>query len=125
VAGRKRRFPLWEAADYTQRFGPPLTYDQAIQRWKNVVRSNTHKALNALIQGSAADQTKTALIRLASEGLLAEMAVHDEIVTSVASESDALRVGKIMEDAIPCTIPFVCDAEVGPNWAETKKVRGK
>jgi DNA polymerase I-like protein with 3'-5' exonuclease and polymerase domains len=53
-----------------------------------IKRAWTYKALNRLIQGSAADQTKKAMLELDKEGYLAHIQVHDELDFSVASDAD-------------------------------------
>ena len=58
-------------------------------------RAFTYKSLNKLIQGSAADMTKKAMVELHKEGILAHIQVHDELDFSVESDSHA---GKIKEN---------------------------
>jgi DNA polymerase I-like protein with 3'-5' exonuclease and polymerase domains len=54
-------------------------------------RAFTYKALNKLIQGSAADMTKKAMVDLYKEGLLAHIQIHDELDFSIESESQAVK----------------------------------
>ena len=84
-------------------------------------------AINAPIQGGAADIIKRAMIvlpkALKDEKLSAEMLlqVHDELVFEVVeaeiAETSAV-VKRVMEAAVTLDIPLTVDVGVGPNWAE-------
>ncbi|MCE8440421.1 DNA polymerase I [Rhodovulum sulfidophilum] len=85
-------------------------------------------AINAPIQGTAADIIRRAMIRMpaAIAGLSAKMLlqVHDELIFEVeagASEDVAARVREVMEGAalpvVALDVPLVVDAGQGPNWA--------
>ena len=87
------------------------------------------EAVNTIIQGSAADLIKTAMVRLdaalAREGLRARMLlqIHDELLLECPPEElDPLRalVADAMENAIPLAVPLKVDIGVGDNWLETK-----
>jgi DNA polymerase I-like protein with 3'-5' exonuclease and polymerase domains len=81
-----------------------------------------HKALNKLIQGSAAHQTKTALVRLDEAGFPLQLTVHDEFGYSGEDEEEARRMGEITCDAVVIRVPFRCDIEAGPNYGELTKL---
>lgn len=85
----------------------------------------THKALNRIIQGSSADQTKLALIELDRAGYFIQLQVHDEMDGSFASVDEAKAAGDIMRDCVlsRCKpwVPFKVDTECGPSWGEVKK----
>jgi DNA polymerase I-like protein with 3'-5' exonuclease and polymerase domains len=83
-------------------------------------RAFTYKALNKLIQGSAADMTKKAMVELYKEGLLAHIQIHDELDFSIESESQAVKIKQIMEQAVELKVPNKVDYESGPNWGEIK-----
>jgi DNA polymerase I-like protein with 3'-5' exonuclease and polymerase domains len=83
-------------------------------------RAFTYKALNKLIQGSAADMTKKAMVELYKEGLLAHIQIHDELDFSVESEEQAKKIKNIMENAVDLEVPNKVDYESGPNWGEIK-----
>ena len=88
---------------------------------KNAVRrAFTYKALNKLIQGSAADMTKKAMIDLYKEGLIGHIQIHDELDFSIESESQAKKIKDIMENAVDLKVPNKVDYESGPNWGEIK-----
>ena len=84
-------------------------------------------AMNAPIQGTAADIMKLAMLRvdeaIRSEGLDARivMQVHDELVIEVADEQiDRCRqlVQREMENAAELSVPLTVDVTVGKNWLE-------
>jgi len=87
-------------------------------------------ALNAPIQGSAADIIKIAMIRvskkLSESGLSARLIlqVHDELVVE-ASKADAAAAQEIltneMENACSLLVPLSADAGMGETWYEAKK----
>ena len=83
-------------------------------------RAFTYKALNKLIQGSAADMTKKAMVELYKQGLLAHIQIHDELDFSVESEEQAKKIKDIMENAVDLEVPNKVDYESGPNWGEIK-----
>lgn len=79
----------------------------------------THKALNRLIQGTSADQTKKALVALDAEGYNIQLQVHDEINSSVESEEEGYAQAKIMREIMPATVPFRVDTEIGSSWGSS------
>ena len=83
-------------------------------------RAFTYKALNKLIQGSAADMTKKAMVELHKENILAHVQVHDELDFSIESDSHADKIKDIMEHAVDLEVPNKVDYESGPNWGEIK-----
>jgi DNA polymerase I-like protein with 3'-5' exonuclease and polymerase domains len=83
-------------------------------------RAFTYKALNKLIQGSAADMTKKAMVDLYKEGLLAHIQIHDELDFSIESKTQADKIKQIMEQAVDLEVPNKVDYESGPNWGEIK-----
>src|SRR6056300_1376368 len=83
-------------------------------------RAMTYKALNRLIQGSAADMTKKAMVDLYKEGHIAHIQIHDELDFSIESESQADKIKQIMEQAVDLEVPNKVDYESGPNWGEIK-----
>jgi len=83
-------------------------------------RAFTYKALNKLIQGSAADMTKKAMVDLYKEGLLAHIQIHDELDFSIESDSKAKKIKDVMENAVDLEVPNKVDYESGPNWGEIK-----
>ena len=117
LLGRLCRFHLWEP----NQFGihKALPHEQAIQEHgPGIKRAYTYKALNRLIQGSAADMTKKAMIDLHKEGITPHIQVHDELDISVDGNADKIK--EIMEATVELEIPNKVDYESGPNWGNIK-----
>jgi DNA polymerase I-like protein with 3'-5' exonuclease and polymerase domains len=79
-----------------------------------------YRALNKLIQGSAADMTKKAMVLLYEQGILPHIQIHDELCVSINNEEEAKKIKDIMEQAIKLEIPNKVDYESGPNWGSIK-----
>ena len=74
--------------------------------------------MNRLIQGSAADQTKQAMVTLYQEGFLPLIQVHDELDLSFETEEESKKIIEVMEHCVELDIPSVVDLEKGPSWGE-------
>ena len=97
----------------------PLKYDDAIrEHGPGIKRAFTYKALNKLIQGSAADMTKQAMYALYQEGVIPHVQIHDELDISVESVQHAEKIIKIMEEAVELQVPNKVDYEKGDSWGE-------
>ncbi len=119
LLGRKCRFPLWEPMQWG--VNKALPYEQAVVEYgPRIKRAGTYKGLNRLIQGSAADQTKMAMVALHEAGENLLLQVHDELVLSVKDRAQAERAAEIMASCVKMEIPSRVDVEVGPNWGEAK-----
>lgn len=119
LLGRKCRFPLFEPVAWG--VNKALPYEQAhIEYGPRIKRAMTYKGLNRLIQGSAADQTKRAMIKLHNAGFTILLQLHDEIVVSVNNTEEAEEVGRIMRTAVDLGVPSVVDVEVGKSWGSAK-----
>jgi DNA polymerase I-like protein with 3'-5' exonuclease and polymerase domains len=119
LLGRKCRFPLWEPMEWG--VNKALPYEQALVEYgSRIKRAGTYKGLNRLIQGSAADQTKAAMIALHESGENLLLQVHDEVVLSVKNKAQAERAAEIMVHATELVIPTRVDVEVGENWGSAK-----
>ena len=119
ILGRKCRFHLWEPRSFG--YNKPLRLEEAKKEYGNVgtlKRAFTYKALNKLIQGSAADQTKKAMVDCYAEGLKPLLTVHDELCFSIESQEQADRIVQIMETGLQLNVPSKVDAELGANWGE-------
>lgn len=118
--GRKCRFDMWEPVSYT--YNKPLPQEQAMKEYGGkgrIRRAFTYKALNRLIQGSSADQTKKAMVDCYSEGLCPTLTVHDELCFNIENKEQADRIVDIMSNCVPdLKVPFEVDAELGDNWGE-------
>ena len=76
--------------------------------------------MNRLIQGSAADMTKKAMIELHKQGITPHIQVHDELDISVADKAEAAKIKSVMESAVDLEVPNKVDYESGPNWGNVK-----
>jgi len=121
LLGRKCRFPLWEPDGFAM--NKALPFEDAVKTYGDTVRlkrAYTYKALNRLIQASAADMTKKAMVDLYESGHLPLIQIHDEIAMSVKTVADAKNIAKIMENALPLSVPNLCDVEIGPSWGSAR-----
>jgi DNA polymerase I-like protein with 3'-5' exonuclease and polymerase domains len=80
----------------------------------------TYKALNRLIQGSAADMTKKAMVNLYEQGIVPHIQIHDELCFSIKTEEDIEKIKHIMESAIQLKVPNKVDCKKGPSWGTIK-----
>jgi DNA polymerase I-like protein with 3'-5' exonuclease and polymerase domains len=118
LLGRKCRFHLWEP-----KFGykKPLPLEEARKEYGFALRrAFTYKALNKLIQGSAADQNKQAMADCHREGLVPMLTVHDELCFSVESDAQSARITDIMENGLGhvLKVPSKVDVALTNNWGE-------
>jgi len=120
--GRRCRFELWEPKAFGSYKAYPL--DRAKEEYGEYTplkRSGTYKALNRLIQGSAADQTKKAMIDLDKEGITPMIQIHDELAISLKDDPETKRkIIDIMENTIEMSVPSKVDVAIGNNWGEAK-----
>ena len=79
-----------------------------------------YKALNKLIQGSAADQTKMALATAHEEGIKVGIQVHDELDLTIYSRKEAEDLAEIMRECVPMRVPSAVDIEIGDSWGTIK-----
>ena len=117
LLGRKCRFPLWEPVEWG--VNKALPREQAIIEYgQRIKRAGTYKGLNRLIQGSAADQTKAAMVALHKAGFNLLLQVHDEIALSVNNREEAVEASRIMANAVSLEVPSRVDVEIGPSWGK-------
>tara|TARA_R100001163_G_C5066474_1_gene204926 strand:+ start:805 stop:2673 length:1869 start_codon:yes stop_codon:yes gene_type:complete len=118
--GRKCRFDQWETRDFGLHL--PESFENAVAKYgrDNIKRAKTYKALNRLIQGSSADQTKQAMLNLAREGYLPILQIHDELCFNITNHEQVTNIKKIMENCIEFKVPFVVDHKLGDSWGAAK-----
>jgi DNA polymerase I-like protein with 3'-5' exonuclease and polymerase domains len=122
IGGRLCRFDKWEPKDWNSRKWYDTWEEAANENGSgNIRRAFTYKALNRLIQGSAADMTKKAMVNLYKEGILPMVQVHDELNVSITDDKQAEKIKKIMEEAVLLEIPNKVDYECGENWGSIDK----
>jgi len=129
ILGRKSRFDMWEPEDWG-RDTIALPYDLAILRYGKIRRAYTHKALNRMLQGSAADLMKKAMWRCWKDGVFdatgtPRLTVHDELdFSDPGGRDDAFREMKyILETAIPLRIPVKADCDIGLDWGHVEELK--
>lgn len=92
-------------------------------------REGTHKALNSLLQGGAADVMKKAMHDIYKAGIydvigVPHLTVHDELDGSDDGSKEAAEAyteaKRIMETCIKLKVPLRVDEAVGSNWGECK-----
>ena len=138
LLGRRCRFDKWEVDEFRMGvMSTPMTKEEATQKFidgwlakypeadveklksnPKIKRCFTYKALNKLIQGSAADMTKKAMLDLYKEGIIPHIQIHDELDISVVDDDQAKKIVKIMESAVTLAIPNKVDYESGETWGD-------
>ena len=118
--GRKCRFDLWETRDFGLHVAEK--YEDAVAKYgkDNIKRAYTYKALNRLIQGSSADQTKQSMLDCYNAGHLPMLQIHDELCFNVKDEKHAKDIQNIMQEAIQFKVPSVVDFGLGESWGDAK-----
>jgi DNA polymerase-1 len=110
LTGRRRYFPDIHASRFNER--------QYAER----------QAMNAPIQGTAADMIKLAMltVRKHIQGTSTKMLlnVHDELVFEIPTGDRALvqPIRGFMETSLPLKVPVEVDAKIGFNWNEMRAV---
>jgi len=117
LLGRLCRFHLWEPNMFGMH--KALPHEDALrEHGPGIKRAYTYKALNKLIQGSAADMTKRAMLELYKEGIIPHIQIHDELDLSVESEEHAKKIIEIMENAVSLEVSNKVDYEKGKTWGD-------
>jgi len=121
IKGRKCRFEMWEPSTFGM--NKAMQYEEAKAIYgNNIRRAFTYKALNRLIQGSAADQTKQAMIDCHKAGFKPLLQIHDELCFSINQEKDIELIKDKMENAIDTLrVPSKVDIALGKSWGEAKE----
>ena len=118
LLGRKCRFDLWEPTSWGVHKALPLNQAQT-EYGMAIKRAHTYKALNRLIQGSAADQTKKAMVDVYEQlNITPLIQVHDELDCSVKSEKQAKEVKEVMENCVKLEVPSKVDIDFGESWGK-------
>jgi DNA polymerase I-like protein with 3'-5' exonuclease and polymerase domains len=113
-------FDLWEPHGFGIK--KPLPHPDALrEHGPGIKRAFTYKALNKLIQGSAADMTKKAMLALYREGVIPHIQIHDELDISVENMEQAKTICKVFESAIELQVPNKVDYEEGDTWGDIQQ----
>ena len=122
LLGRKCRFDLWEPNVFVSAKALPRE-EAHLEYGDNIKRAYTYKALNRLIQSSAADQTKASMAAIYREkGKVPLVQIHDELAFSVSNKQEAEELCKIMESSVQLEVPSPSDISLGPNWGSLTNV---
>ena len=118
LLGRRCRFDKWEPNQFGMH--KAMSFEEAERTYGRgqIKRAMTYKALNKLIQGSAADMTKKAMLDLYEEGIIPHIQIHDELDISIKSEEEAKKIIEIMENAVTLAVPNKVDYESGDTWGD-------
>jgi len=117
LLGRLCRFHLWEPNSFGMH--KAMAHEDALkEHGPGIRRAYTYKALNKLIQGSAADMTKKSMLELYKEGIIPHIQIHDELDISITGEEEAKKIIEIMENAVRLEVPNKVDYEDGDNWGD-------
>lgn len=131
ILGRRRRWDRWESTNWdTAKKDGSFSEQEAREKYEHRVRrAHTNKALNALLQGSAADIMKKAMVDIWEAGICDTLGaplltVHDELNWSVPQTKEAFQAhdeaGRIMEECVSLKIPLIADTGQGDSWGAAK-----
>ena len=142
LLGRKCHFDRFQPRGWRKHPEIPLEAEKAMEKWEDkdemkditpeeykqlkhydrkTQRAFTYRALNRLIQGSAADQTKISMVMLHKEGIVPHIQIHDELNISIESKDMADKITQIMETSVNLDIPNKVDYDRGSTWGEINK----
>lgn len=135
IGGRRRRFQMWENAKWVDRktqeadpehYKPRRDKEEAIRLWGAVRRAHTHKAANAIMQGSNADFLKKAMVLGVKDGVTDVLGmylntVYDELGLSIETgnpehEQAAEHMKHLMTSAYKLSVPVLVSDGRGANW---------
>jgi hypothetical protein len=125
----RRHFNLWFPGGRWEEGAGPCERREAERRvhdpghpWygRALWRAETFKALNVLIQSSAAIQTKEWMRACYREGVVPLLQMHDSLDLSVASPDVAEMVARLGEDVVKLEVPMKVDVKYGRTWGDAK-----
>ena len=141
LLGRKCRFPMREPKGFSRKAKTIIHAEKLEEQWQEILETEleerpsnwaeknpqgyqvafVYKALNRLIQASAADQTKKAMKDCIDHGHWPMLTVHDELCFSIESEDQVTEIKDLMENCVPdMKIPSKIDVGLGDNWGLAK-----
>jgi DNA polymerase I-like protein with 3'-5' exonuclease and polymerase domains len=126
--GARRHFDKFAPADKWQKGAGPCSFEEARARLRDpnhpwyrrgpLYRADTHTALNALIQGSAARHTKLWMRAVWREGIVPLLQMHDALECSVSSREQAELVARLGEEAVQLDVPMRVHLKFGRSWGD-------
>ena len=127
--GARRHWNTWAPGGKWEKGAGPCSREEAEKRvrdsghpWygQRLYRADVRKALNALIQGSAARHTKLWMRACWREGITPLLQMHDSLDCSVSSPEQAELVAQLGRDAVQLEVPMQVDLKYGRNWGDAK-----
>lgn len=91
---------------------------------RQIVPESDNLKVPYMIQGSAADIIKKAMLKLNESDLFPMLQIHDEILLEIETnkaEIVSTRVKEIMENVMKLDVPLVCEPGIGATWYAAKK----
>jgi len=109
---------MWETKDFGMHQAE--SFENAVSKYgrANIKRAFTYKALNRLIQGSAADQTKQAIISCYEAGFMPKLQIHDELCFDIKTENDINKIKETMETCMEFKVPSKVDIALGDDFGQ-------
>lgn len=133
VLGRHARFDKWVSKDFDLSKGmAPVTKEQmhalmidptSKYYGHGMARYLTYAAMNRVIQGSSADQTKLAMLLTVEAGYLPYGSIHDELPVPINignKDKEVAEIKEIMENCIPMLVPSLVNVGIGKTWGGAK-----
>ena len=137
LLGRHSRYNLWTTKNFelSRKLGskPLEDIEKEIEQmgkdsqWfgASLVRSMTFSAMNHIVQGSAADQTKLAMLTCYENKIvLPYTQIHDALdcpIDKSRVKEHCTEIRDAMVNAMPLVVPTVVDVEVGETWGSIEK----
>jgi DNA polymerase I-like protein with 3'-5' exonuclease and polymerase domains len=125
--GARRHWNTWAPGGRWAKGLGPCAREEAVRRtcdpghpWygQKLWRADTHKALNALIQGSAARHTKLWMRACWREGIVPLLQMHDALDCSVGTREQAELVAQLGREAVQLEVPMQVDLKFGRSWGD-------
>jgi len=85
----------------------------------------SYKAVNMLIQGSAADQTIAAMVSAYRNGIEIGYTIHDEMTLQAPDTLTIYKAHYIMENCCKLLVPTVSEITTGPSFADQEDFTGQ
>src|SRR6516225_1690804 len=128
--GARRHFNLWAPGGKWEKGAGPCERDEAERRLADpehkwfgkgqLYRTDTHNALNAVVQGSAAPHTALWMRAVWREGIVPLLQMHDCLDCSVSTREQAEMVAQFCVEAVQLKVPMRVDLKFGRTWGDAK-----
>ena len=129
----RRHWNLWAAIGVYVKGAGPCAHEEAVRRQHDpkhpwfataLRRADTHTALNALIQGSAARHTKLWMRACWREGIVPLLQMHDALELSVTRREQGELVARLGCEAVQLEVPMQVNLEFGRSWGDATHAWG-